>query len=247
MCAAVTSTALSVGMGAFQAISGAKQKKEAQKALNNYERQELDNAFEDIQISTMGSDLMREENQRNTATALDVMSQAGDRAIVGGVPKLVANTNDANREAQKYLDDQVNKRAYAIAGDNSRIEGIIENRDNMNINALGQQVQAGHQDMWSGIMGVGSGLAYGARNIDFSKDGSGSWNDKQMQKKYNMMYGQRLGSFTDMGSDLPVNLTGQYQAPKIESQFKNWGGTSVLTDPNEDFMSNFSLPFLKKG
>ncbi len=171
--AAITTAVISAGMAGYQIYQGAEQKKKAKQALNNYERQELDNAFEDIQISTMGSDLMREENQRNMATAVDVMGQAGDRAIIGGIPKLVSTMNNANQEARAYLDNQVQKRDYAIAGDNQRIEGIQENRDTANINALGQQVQAGNQDMWSGKMGMGSSLAYGARNIKGS-GGQGS-------------------------------------------------------------------------
>lgn len=192
--AAVTSAVLGTGMGLYQAFSGNKQKNEANRALSEYERQELDNAYKDIQISTMGSDLLREENARTSAGLIDAMQQGGSRAIIGGVPKVVGATNQINQQAAKMLDDQMMNRDYAIAGDNARIEGITENRDNANINALSSQAQAGQQDMWSGIMGTASGLAYGAKNINF--DGKGSWNDKQAEKMaklgyYNDIYGKR--------------------------------------------------------
>jgi hypothetical protein len=174
--AAITTAALGVGMSAYQIYQGQKQKSEANRALNDYERQELDNAYKDIQISTMGSDLLREENARTSAGLVDSMQQAGSRAIIGGVPKVVGATNQINQQAAKMLDDQFMNREYAIAGDNARIEGITENRDVANINALSSQAQAGQQDMWSGMMGAASGLAYGAKNIDFS--GNGSYNQQ---------------------------------------------------------------------
>lgn len=174
--AGITSAVLGTGMGLYQAFSGSNREDNANRALNDYERQELDNAYKDIQISTMGSDLLREENARTSAGLIDTMQQAGTRAIIGGVPKVIGATNQINQQAAKMIDDQVMNRDYAIAGDNARIEGITENRDNANINALSSQSQAGRQDMWSGIMGTASGLAYGAKNIDFG--GEGSWNQR---------------------------------------------------------------------
>jgi len=41
---------LSAGVGIFQAISGAKEKRNAQKALESYERQKLQNVAEDLQL-----------------------------------------------------------------------------------------------------------------------------------------------------------------------------------------------------
>lgn len=184
--AAITTAALSLGMAGYQAIEGDKQRKAARRALNDYERQELDNAFKDISISTYGSDLLREENARTSAGLVDAAQQGGSRSIIGAIPKIVAATNEINQEAAKNLDGQVINRDYAIAGDNARIEGITENRDNANIAALSSQEQAGKQDFWNGLMGAGSAISYGAKNIDFgatSKDGfKGSWNERQAQR-----------------------------------------------------------------
>jgi len=70
-----------------------------------------------------------------------------------------------NADAAANLDNQGMRRAYAIAGDNARIEGITEDRDNANISALSSQANAGRQDMWSGIMGAASGLGAAGRGI----------------------------------------------------------------------------------
>lgn len=166
--AAVTSAVIGVaglGMSAYQAIDGANRQKKAQRELNNYERQELNNAFENVQISTMGSDLLREENARTTANLVDATQMGGARTIIGGIPRIVGTSNEINREAAKMLDDQVRQREYAIAGDNARIEGITENRDIANINALSSQVEAGRQDMWSGFGSALSSAAYMGRGF----------------------------------------------------------------------------------
>jgi len=170
--AAITSAvigATSLGMSAYQAIDGANRSKKAQRELNDYERQELNNAYEDVKISTMGSDLLREENARTTSNLVDASRMGGARTVIGGIPRIVSSTTDINREAAKMLDDQVRQREYSIAGDNARIEGITENRDNANISALSSQVEAGRQDMWSGFGSALSSAAYMGRGLKETK------------------------------------------------------------------------------
>lgn len=166
MCAAITSLAIAgagVGLSAYQAAEAKKRERKAQAELNNYDRQELDNAFEDVPISMNGVNYQKDQSNINSANAVDALKQGGSRALIGGIPKISTANNAVTADIAKYMDDQYNRRAYAVAGDNARIEGITENRDNMNIGALGSQVQSAKQDFWSGIMGAASGAAYGAR------------------------------------------------------------------------------------
>ena len=92
--AAITTAAISVGVSGYMAYDSSQKKKKAQNEMNNYERQSLDNAFKNVQISTLGSDLMREENQRTTANLLDASKDAGVRGIMGAIPKILAQNND---------------------------------------------------------------------------------------------------------------------------------------------------------
>ncbi|WP_430611506.1 hypothetical protein [Flavobacterium sp. JP2137] len=163
--AAITSVALGVAAAGYSIYEGQEKKKKANTELNNYERQALDNAFEDIQISTIGSDILREESSRNSANIVEAVQGSGARGIGATLPKLQMETNAVNRQIQKDLDDQVTKREYAIAGDETRIRDIREDRDNQNINALSSQVQAGEDMKWNGIMGGMSGLASMGRTI----------------------------------------------------------------------------------
>lgn len=149
--AAVTTGVIGIAAAGYQVYNAQQQKKKAQNELNDYERQELNNAFENVKISTMGSDLLREENARTSGSLVDATRMGGARTVIGGIPKIVAGTNEVNQQAAKMLDDQVQQREYAIAGDNARIEGITENRDNANISALSSQIDSANQDFWNGI------------------------------------------------------------------------------------------------
>lgn len=217
--AAVTSAivgAAGLGMSAFQAIDGANRSRKAQRELNNYERQELDNAFENVQISTMGSDLLREEGARTTANLVDATQMGGARTIIGGIPRVVGASNEINREAAKMLDDQVQRREYAIAQDNARIEGITENRDMANISALSSQVEAGRQDMWSGFGSALSSAAYMGRGL-----GQSNSNPK-------------VKSVQEMGiKPIESDLTGSIQ--KLNNQFSLSNPINTINPATNNF------------
>lgn len=169
MAAATATAILGGGLAAYQAIDGASQKRKAQNALQRYQRQDLDasNPYENIPISTVGSDIMTEQSQMNNANAVDALRNGGARGIAM-IPQVVANSNRQNQEIRSYLDDQVTKRNYAIAGDKTAIRGMKEERENADLAGLGQQMQVGRQDMWNGFRGLGNTAMYAANNIDFS-------------------------------------------------------------------------------
>ncbi|QRE03520.1 hypothetical protein [Flavobacterium psychrophilum] len=157
--AAITTAAISVGVSGYMAYDASEKKKQAKNEMNDYERQSLDNAFKHVQISTVGTDLMREENQRTTSNLVDASQDAGVRGIMGAIPKIQAQNTDANQEAKASLDNQIIKRDYAIAGDEQELRGLREQRDNSNIAALSSQINKADQDMWNGIGGAMSGMS----------------------------------------------------------------------------------------
>ena len=172
--AAITSAivgAAGLGMSAYQMVDAKKNQKKAQNELNSYERQVLTNAFENVKISTMGSDILRDENARNTANLVNASKMGGARTIIGAVPKIVASSNEVNQTAAKMVDDQIINREYAIAGDKTRIQGITEQRDIANISALSSQVDASKQDFWNGVNGALSSASYLGQGLkDMKKD-----------------------------------------------------------------------------
>lgn len=151
-----------------QTISGISGKKKAQRELDNLEVPELENAFKDIEISTMGSDLMREESSRTNASLVDAARYGGTRGLLGAMPKIAGLNNKSNAEARKYLDDQVIDREYAMANDETRIRRLEENRYLGEVQGLGQAIQSNKQDIWSGVRGIASSGAYLGRNMESS-------------------------------------------------------------------------------
>lgn len=168
--AAAITTGIGGAMGIGQTISGILGKNKAQKALDNLEVPELNNAFEGISISTEGSDLMREENQRNSAMLIDSAKSGGVRSVMGSLPMLAAQNNNANREARVYLDDQIQRKDYAIAQDDTRIRQMNESRYMGDVQGLNNAIQTNRQDIWSGVRGIGAAAMYAGRNMESSED-----------------------------------------------------------------------------
>lgn len=144
------------GIGSvYQAVQGAKERREAQDALNHYKRQELTNVADGLQVSTLGSDLQREEQARLASGQVEALQEGGARTIVGGLGRVEANNQKVMRETGADLDMQQKNIDMLGAEDQARIRAMQENREQNDINALSSQLQSGKQDMYSGI---GSGI-----------------------------------------------------------------------------------------
>ncbi len=166
--AAATAVALGgLALSGIQAYQSAQDKKKAQSDFDNYNRKDLVNPYTNMPISTMGSDLLREQAGINASSMIDAAQQGGARSIFGTIPKIASYTNEVNNQAALMLDDQVQKRNYAIAGDETAIRDINEARDNANLAGIGQRMEVGRQDMWSGFRGMGASAMYAANNINF--------------------------------------------------------------------------------
>lgn len=146
---------LSAGIGIYQAIQGAKEKRDAQKALENYKRQELENVAEDLQVSTLGADRQLAEQSRLASTQIGALQGGGTRALLGGLGRVEAGNQAVNDQITADLDQQRKQIDQMIASDNANIRSMQENRENADINALSSQYQSGKQDM---NMGIGNAL-----------------------------------------------------------------------------------------
>lgn len=148
---------LSAGVGLFQAIKGAKQSRDAQNALENYQRQQLTNVAEGLQVSTLGADLQREEQARLAATQVDALKGGGSRAIIGGLGRVEVGNQAVNRQIGADLDMQQKQIDQMRAEDERRIQGMIEQRQNQDIAALSSQYNTGQQNMMSGFGNIIAG------------------------------------------------------------------------------------------
>ena len=157
----------------FQALKGAKDARDAKNALENYNRQELSNVAEGLQVSTLGADLAKEEQARLSSTQVGALQGAGVRGIVGGLGRVEAGNQSVNREIGANLDAQQKQIDQMYAQDQANIRAMREQREQQDIAALSSQYSAGNQMMWQGISGVAQSAMAGARAIqDNSKKGS---------------------------------------------------------------------------
>ncbi|KZE77496.1 hypothetical protein AV926_14065 [Myroides marinus] len=228
MAAAITSAAIGVAAAGYSIYQGESQKKKAKAELNSYERQELINAAEQIEISTRGTDLMREESQRTVANMIDALQGGGGRMLAANLGQLQAGINQTNRQIQKDLDDQVMRREYAIADENARLRGIREERDMQNIGALQSQYTAGDQNMWNGINGAIAATGSLGRAIGDTPKKSNTSVKKEVVTPYSADI--KNISTTDIQNSInsnPVNAYNAYQPFGIGSNIPGFSLPAV--------------------
>jgi hypothetical protein len=138
----------------IQAISGAKQRRDAKNALENYQRQELENVAEGLQVSTLGADLQREEQARLASSQVGALQGAGARGLLGGLGRVEAGNQMMNREIAANLDAQQKQIDQMYAQDEANIRGMQEQREVSDIAGLSSQYNAGNAMMWQGIGGI---------------------------------------------------------------------------------------------
>jgi hypothetical protein len=130
-----------LGLGIYNAFEQSKNKLEAQRALEDYQRQELENSnvYKNMRIATMGTDLQKEEQARLASTQMDTLAGAGVRGVIGGTGRVQANSERVNNQIASDLERQQIERERLIASDNANIRSMIENREQNDINALSSQ------------------------------------------------------------------------------------------------------------
>ncbi len=150
------------GIGLYQTIAGSKEKRDAAKALEAYQRQQLTNQAENLRVSTLGADLQREEQARLAATQVGALQGGGTRALVAGLGRTEAGSQAVNQQIAAGLDEQQIAIDKEKMNEDIRLRGMQENRENADIDALSSQLQAGKQDMNMGlgnmVQGVGSAV-----------------------------------------------------------------------------------------
>lgn len=219
----VASPLLGMGLSIAGAISAGKEKRDAKNALDNYERQQLTNVADGLQVSTLGSDLQREEQARLASGQIGALQESGTRGLVGGLGRVEAGNQRVMQQTGADLDMQQKQIDQMRAEDQARIRGMQENREIGDISALSSQYQSGKQDqnmaygnivqgvgMLGGAVGqLGKQAGAGAGTGGFSTSGQGmsfankayqTPADQQLNVNYNSLnYGSQNASFVQGG------------------------------------------------
>lgn len=219
---------LSAGLGIYQTIQGSKEKRDAQKALENYERQKLENVAQDLQVSTLGADRQLAEQSRLASTQIGALQGGGTRALIGGLGKVEAGNQAVNDQVVAQLDQDQERINQMIASDNANIRGMQENRENADINALSSQYQAGKQDMNMGLGNIVQGIGsvanqFGSAGAKGTSDAMGSSADATSMTPNNALSTSVMtktgGSGMNAVNDMNVDAYGNKITPTSTNTF----------------------------
>ena len=209
---------LGAGVGIYNTIQGAKQARDAKRALENYQRQQLTNVAEGLQVSTLGSDLQREEQSRLASGQVGALREGGTRALIGGLGRVAQGNQMVNRQIAADLDAQQKAIDQMRAEDDVRIRNMQENREIGDINALSSQYTAGQQTQANGLSQAVQGISSGLGAIG---GGAGAT--------------EAAGGFTTSGSPMNmVNETFQSQSFQQSNPFytqDSYGQPSTYINP----------------
>lgn len=217
-----TATAVSAGIGAAGGVAkffeGRKMQRRAQKMIENFEWKELRNPYKDLQVSTMGADLQREEAARMSATNVDALRSGGNRALIGGLGRVQAQNNLVNRQIAADLDQQQKQIDYAAAQDDTMIRAMHEKRQADELQGYGQMMNVGLGMKYQGVGDVMNAAGMiGQMNMDMfnSAAGAATGNPQAPQGTAQMT----TNAANQMGS---LNQAAIY--PQPQAQVGGWQG-----------------------
>jgi hypothetical protein len=152
--AILAGAALTAAGSAGNMIKGAKRAKDAQKALNNFKRQELKNVTEGMRVSTLGAELQTKQAQSRFESSVDALRSGGVRGLVGGLGNVAAQDQAMQAQIGAGLDQQQQQIDKFAREDQGRIREIQEGRESSAIAGLGQEIAAGKAQQQQGIAGI---------------------------------------------------------------------------------------------
>lgn len=151
-------------MGGISSIGAGKKKKKIAQEIAKQKEVKLTNIADGLQVSTLGSDLQKEQQSQLASTQTSALADAGSRALGVGIGRVAAQSQDVNANIAADLDAQQKNIDMVRAQDEGRIQSVKEQRQQAKLAALSSQY-AGAQDAQAQGMGnmmQGVGMAGGA-------------------------------------------------------------------------------------
>lgn len=176
--ALVAISAVSLGVSVYQTVDAKKKQKEAEKAAEEYDRQKLSNPYENLQVSTRGSDLQQENINTQVSTTVDALRSGGSRTILGGIPTLYDNVIKSNQQVAASLDQQENQNQQLEAQGNAMVQNMQERREENDLIGIGNAINTARQDYNNGLTNVvqsGFALASAGGELNSSIQSGNGW------------------------------------------------------------------------
>ena len=149
--------ALTAGTGIFQAIGAGKRAREAQKAIEEYDRQELTNPYANLQVSTAGADLQRADIARSVSTFADNAALGGSRAVLGLLPNVLQQQIGQEQKIAADLDQQYIQNTQLAAQGAGMVQQMQERREEGDLAGYGQALQTARQERANGMNTIAQG------------------------------------------------------------------------------------------
>lgn len=165
--------------GLSKFFEGRAMQRKAQKLIENFRWQDLNNAFDATSVSTMGADLRREEAARSAATSVEALQSGGARTLLAGIGGVQQQNISVNREIAANLDEQRKALDYAKAQDEAKMRDMIEKRQFDELQGYGQ------------MMNVGMGLKY--QGMDTLLNTAGYVSQMDLSSAITAMKGLKVG------------------------------------------------------
>lgn len=151
------SAAASTGMAIHQAQKGRERQREAEQALDSYERQDLKNVYANLRVPMEGYRMREQEIQQQTANQAEMMSMAGARGMAG-TTALMMQSQMGMAAIQADLEQSQFRVKQMIASEEARIQGMQERREEQDLAGLGAERAAGAQQYQTGVAGAIKGV-----------------------------------------------------------------------------------------
>lgn len=162
---AIAGAVIGAGTAIYSISSAEKQKKDArsqqrdaQRAIDEFNQQELINPYTGLTVSTEQADLDTETNLSRHATSIDALQRGGVRTVMAGLPTLNQQNILLQRSISADLDKQEKERQLLLAQGEDKIQSLRENREMGALAGFGSQLQAARQDYVSGNTNLASGV-----------------------------------------------------------------------------------------
>lgn len=138
-------------MGIYQIVSANSQKQKAQRQIDDFKYSELTNAYENMQVSKLGAEIIQEASGAATAQSVDALQKAGSRALAGGIGDVVRADNARMQEAAADLDRQQKEINLRAAEQDARNQAIREERERAEISGYGEMLNQAKQEQAQGV------------------------------------------------------------------------------------------------
>lgn len=153
------------GMGVLKYLEGRKTAKKMQKAIDEFEWEELQNPHKNRQVSTLGADLQREDMQRQYSTIADLLRTGDARGMYAGLGTLESGVNSLNRQIAADLDAQQKQIDAAAAEQEVINQNIREKRDEATLAGYGQMLDVANAQKDQGLAAILDGTMTAAQSF----------------------------------------------------------------------------------